>query len=240
MLTLLLIPLWMGCAARPAAATPSPTAAPSPTLPASPTPQQVIEAEPSGRLVSQRTGSPPAMDGRVEGVWESAEPLRVPLTWGMGGTEHALDVELRSLYTDQAIHFMARWPGETPPGAAPGNGQNIVSNVLTLHWRIPEPAAQRLDCNVACHTAFADASGRLSYANAETIPQGGSEALAAAGGWDAGTWTLEWSRPLINGNPYDLQFDDRELAYSFLVKVFARVEGQPDPISGRHLLVFAP
>jgi hypothetical protein len=239
-LAFLLLPLWVGCAARPATPTPSPTAALSPTLPAAPTPRQVIEVEPSGRLVSQWADSPPAIDGRVEGTWESAEPLHLPLTWGMGGTERALDVELRSLYTDQAIYFAARWSGEPPPGAAPGNGQNTVSNVLTVHWRIPEPAAQRLDCNVACHTAFADASGRLAYANAETIPQGGSEALAAAGGWNAGMWTLEWSRPLINGNPYDLQFDDREAAYSFLVKVFARVEGRPDPISARHLLVFAP
>jgi hypothetical protein len=188
-----------------------------------------------GRLVSAWTDSPPEVDGLVEDVWGTADALRLPLTWGMEVTEYALDVELRSLYTDRAIYFVAQWPGE-----APGGPQDTVSNVFTLHWRIPDPAAQRLDCTVACHTAFADGGGRLAYANAETIPQGGGEALDAAGGWDAGTWTLEWSRPLIVRNPYDLQFDDRASAYSFLVKVFRRIEGRPDPVSKRHLLVFQP
>jgi hypothetical protein len=232
----------VGCVAPTAAIEPAPTITPLPPTrvpsptppPATPTRQRVPE-ETSGRLISAWTDSPPDVDGLVENAWERADVLRLPLTWGMGGTKHALDVELRSLYTDQAIYFVAQWPGEAPEGS-----QDTVSNVFTLHWRIPDPVAQRLDCTVACHTAFADGSGRLAYANTETIPQGGGGALDAAGGWDAGTWTLEWSRPLIVGNPYDLQFDDRASAYPFLVKVFKRVEGRPDPISERHLLVFHP
>ena len=115
-----------------------------------------------------------------------------------------------------------------------------MTNRLTVHWRIPEPAARRVDCTVVCHTAFADGEGRFAYANAETIPQGGSGALPAAGNWDGKAWTLEWSRPLLSGNPYDLQFASLDQAYTFLVKVFERVEGRPDPVSARHLLVFQP
>ena len=118
--------------------------------------------------------------------------------------------------------------------------ENTVENKFTLHWRIPDPAAQHLDCAIACHTAFADGSGRFAYANAETIPQGGSGALPVAGKWDGQIWTLEWSRPLLNGNPFDLQFADLDQAYTFFVKVFERVEGHPDPVSARHLLVFQP
>jgi hypothetical protein len=191
-------------------------------------------------LVSQRTSSPPVIDGQVETVWETAQPLRVPLTWGAEGIAHALDVELRAIYDDQALYLLAQWPGERPVGE-----EQTVYNQFTVHWRIPEPEAARLDCNVACHTAFADGGGRVAYANAETIPHGGSETLHAAGGWDAragdaGTWTLEWSRPLSNGNPFDVQFTDRERSYAFMIKVFARVEGRPDPISKPHDLVFAP
>jgi hypothetical protein len=159
----------------------------------------------------------------------------VPLAWGLGGTEHALDVELRALHTDTAVYLLAQWRGEPPSGE-----ENTVSNKLTIHWRIPEAAAQGLDCTVVCHTAFTDGNGRFAYANAETIPQGGSEALPVAGRWDAGTWTLEWSRPLVSANPFDLQFDDPDGAYAFLVKVFERIEGRPDPVSERHLLVFQP
>jgi hypothetical protein len=189
----------------------------------------------AGQLVSRRVASPPVIDGQADAVWEASVPLRLPLTWGWGGTEHALDVELRALHTDEAVYFLARWPGEEPSGEA-----DTVFNTLTVHWRIPEAAATRLDCNVACHTAFADGQGRFAYANAETIPHGGSEALLAAGGWHDGTWTLEWSRPLINGNPFDLQFTDLDQTYVFLLKVFERVEGRPDPVSARYGLGFQP
>lgn len=232
----LAISLWLavvlaGCVARsalPVTATEAATPAPTST-------RESIEADMAGRLVSRRTRSPPEIDGQIEDAWTAAEPLRVPLTWGWGGTEHALDVELRALHTTEAVSFLAQWPGEPPRGE-----ENTVFNRFTFHWRIPEPAAQKLDCNVVCHTAFADGNGRMVYANAETIPQGGSAALAAAGGWHAGIWTLEWSRPLSSGNPFDLQFDDLDRGYSFLVKVFKGVEGRPDPVSARHLLVFQP
>jgi hypothetical protein len=186
-----------------------------------------------GRLVARRTDELPAIDGLVEELWASAEPLRISLTWGIEGTEHALDVALRALHTDEAISFLAQWPGDPPTG-----DEATTYNTITLHWRIPEPAGQHLDCTVVCHTAFADGRGRFVYANAETIPQGGSGALDAAGGWEAGTWTLEWRRPLVSANPFDLQFGDREGPYTFLIKVFARLEGRPDPISARHVLVF--
>jgi hypothetical protein len=157
------------------------------------------------------------------------------LTWGTEGTEHALDVELRALHDERTLYLLARWPGEIS-----SSEENTVYNQLTVHWRIPEPDAAHLDCSVACHTIFADGEGRVAYANAETIPHGGSEALQVAGEWEDGTWTLEWSRPLSNANPFDLQFSDRDRAYAFMVKVFARIEGRPDPISKPHQLVFAP
>jgi hypothetical protein len=197
--------------------------------------REVAGGDTEERLISRRVSSPPVVDGRIESVWDTGEPLRVPLTWGPGGTERALDVVLRALHTDRAVFFLAQWPGERPSG-----GQDVVANKLTLHWLIPETVARRLDCHVVCHTAFADGAGQFVYANAETIPQGGSGALPASGGWDAGTWTLEWSRPLTSGNPYDLQFTDLERSYSFLVKVFEEYEDRPDPTSERHLLVFQP
>jgi len=192
------------------------------------------------QLVSQHTSRAPAIDGQVEALWESAQPLRVPLTWGAEGTEHALDVELRALHDEQALYLLAQWAGAPPSGDL-----DTVYNQFTVHWRIPEPDAEHMDCDVACHTVFADGQGRVAYANAETIPVGSSETLQVAGGYqaggsDAGTWTLEWSRPLVSGNPFDLQMNDRTRAYVFRVKVFARIEGRPDPISKPHQLVFGP
>jgi len=235
--TLLLALLVVGCApgttmpptASPVAVDlPAPTTAPTATQ----APTLTTPGDP-GRLVSQWASSPPAIDGSVEGAWAAAVPLHAALTWGMEGTAHALDVELRALHTDQSVYFLVRWTGGPPSGE-----EDTVSNKFTLHWRIPEPAAQRLDCEVACHTAHADGQGRFVYANAETIPPGGSEALPSAGGWDGDTWTMEWGRPLLNSNPFDLQFSDLDASYSFMVKVFERVEGRPDPVSARYALVF--
>jgi hypothetical protein len=225
-ITLLLAIVVVGCVSR---ATLPPTTAPTPT-------PEAMPVNAAGRLVSRRVASPPVIDGEVDAVWATAVPLQLPLTWGLDGAQ-ALDVELRALHTGEAVYFLAQWPGGPPSGE-----EDTVFNKLTVHWRITDSEAvtQHLDCTVACHTAFTDGQGRLVYANAETIPQGGSEALPAAGGWRAGTWTLEWSRPLINGNPFDLQFADLDRAYLFFVKVFERVEGRPDPVSERHLLVFQP
>jgi hypothetical protein len=202
--------------------------------------QERTGGEAQNRLLSRPVQTPPAIDGQVEAIWEAAEPFSVPLTWGAEGTAHALDVELRALHDEQQLYLLAQWPGAPPDGE-----QETVYNQFTLHWRIPEPDAARLDCNVACHTVFADGRGRVAYANTETIPVGRGETLQIAGGWQAGgpqagTWTLEWSRPLVNGNPFDLQLDDQDRAYVFRVKIFARAEGKPDPISKPHRLVFAP
>jgi len=217
-------------------ATPPPTPTATAMLSSTSTPQAMTTDAPE-RLMVRRVASPPVIDGQVDSVWASAVPLQLPLTWGLDGTEHALHVELRALHTDEAVYFLAQWPSGPPSGE-----ENTVVNKFTVHWRITEPGAvtQDPDCTVACHTAFADGRGRFVYANAETIPQGGNEALPAAGVWRDGTWTLEWGRPLVNSNPFDLQFVDLDQAYLFLVKIFERVEGRPDPVSERNLLVFQP
>ena len=239
-LMMVLLLATMGIARLPGVSRPSASASAHP-VPAgvavlSSTPE-ATSSDVAGQLTAWCTVSPPVIDGQVDPVWATIEPLRMGLTWGIRGTERAFDLELRALRTDEAIHLLAQWPGEPPSGE-----ENTVSNKLTVHWRIPELAgtAQGLDCTVACHTAFADGQGRFAYVNAETIPQGVSETLSAAGGWSAGTWTLEWQRPLVSANPYDLQFTDLGQAYRFYVKVFEGVEGRPDPVSEVHVLTFQP
>jgi hypothetical protein len=188
-------------------------------------------------LLSRHVAEPPLVDGEVDGVWFKAVPLSVPLTWGRHAEEMALAVRLRSLYTDQAIYFLAQWP-EAQPATEPG----VMRNRLTLHFDLPAPTpdAAKHMCLVACHTAFADAAGSLAYLSAETIPPGRTSPLPAAGGWHAGVWQLEWSRPLLVDNHFDLQFEDLEQAYRFFVKVFQWQEGRADPVSKDCQLLFLP
>jgi hypothetical protein len=194
----------------------------------------------SDQLVARRVAVTPSLANGRDQTWEQAEPLRVPLAWGSHGTEHALEVELSALYTDDTLHLRARWPG-APPIAAPTGAAETTANRLTLHWRIPQtPGAPPPACDVACHTAHTDGAGRLAYVHTETIPPGGNPALAAAGGWQDGVWTLVWNRPLVSRNPYDLQFTDPAQAYPFFVKVFLDGAGRPDAVSKLHELVFEP
>ncbi|KPL17994.1 MAG: hypothetical protein AMJ93_14330 [Anaerolineae bacterium SM23_84] len=186
-------------------------------------------------LISRRAGQAPVVDGQEDCIWSCAVPLAIPLTWGRHGEDYALDVKLRSLYTEQAVYFLAEWLGDPPDPEQP-----VVSSRLTLHYDIPQPefgAADRM-CLVACHTAFTDNVGRLVYFSAQTIPPGRTDPLSAAGGWDDGVWKLEWSRELLVDNRFDLQFQDLDRSYPFFVKLFAWQEGRPDPASADCSLVF--
>ena len=175
-----------------------------------------------GQLVAQRVAEGPDLADEFDPAWEQAEPLRASLAWGSHGTEHALDVELTALYTDDTLYLRARWPGASPI-AAPAGAAETTANRLTLHWRIPAaPGAPPPACDVACHTVHTDGAGRLAYVHTETIPPGGHPALTASGGWQDGVWTLVWSRPRVSRNPYDLQLTDPAQSYPFFVKSVPR------------------
>ena len=210
-------------------------AAPTAATIAVPSPALTADASGDWSLVSHPVDALPTMDGKVEAAWAHAEVVRLPLQWGLDGEVHALDVELRALHTQDAICFLAQWPGP-----APAADKETISNKFVAHWPIPQQgeAGRDLNCMVACHTAFADGAGRFTYVSPETIPTGASASLPFAGGWKDGLWTLEWSRPLVNDNPFDLQFLDLSQSYRFFVKIFEGIEGRADPISDWCLLTF--
>jgi hypothetical protein len=188
------------------------------------------------KLVACRTAAAPLVDGHIDEAWACAEPLQMALTWGMRGTEHALDVELSAMYTEGALFFLAQWPGSVPSG-----GADIVRGILTLHFDAPPPpsVSEDLVCLVSCHTAYGNGSGQLVYVGAETIPPGRTDSLSASGSWENGRWCVEWSRRLVEANPFDLQFTDLDREYHLFVKVFEGLDGRPDPVSQPFALVFA-
>jgi hypothetical protein len=190
-------------------------------------------------LLSAATGAPPTIDGVMEAVWGQAPTLMIPLHFGLHGDEPAGTMELLSLHDKTNVYFLARWPAATPDGEP-----DTWRNLLTVHWRLVDPGrvsgestgSEGLACTVGCHTATADSQGRLIGMRAETIPPGLDEDLPAGGGWSAGEWLLEWSRPRVSDNPYDQDLVDTTRSYRFFVKLFLGLEGQPDPVSDVHEL----
>lgn len=192
-------------------------------------------------LRSISTDAPPTMDGAVEAAWDRAPSLLARLHYGLHGDEPAETVELRSLHDAESVYFLARWPAEAP-GGEPG----VWRNLLTIHWRLVDAGqvsgestgSEGLACTVGCHTATAASDGQLIGMRSETIPPGLDQDLPAGGGWSAGEWLVEWSRPKVSENPYDQDLTDPAQGYRFFVKLFLGLEGRPDPVSNVHELRF--
>lgn len=190
-------------------------------------------------LRSVAVDAPPIVDGVIDAAWEQAPALTAPLHHGLHGDEPAGEVELRSLHDETTVYFLARWRADTP-----GGEPDVWRNLATVHWRLVDSGevsgestgSNGLACTVGCHTATADGQGRLIGIRAETIPPGLDEDLPSGGGWSAGEWLLEWSRPRISANPYDQDMTDPTRNYRFFVKLFLGLEGRADPVSDVHEL----
>ncbi len=199
------------------------------------------------RLTAQPTAVALAVDGEIDSVWNTASTLELPLTWGIRGQEPAFPAQLRAIYDDVMIYFLAQWPeADAPKVGAPGaaapeaGAASFIANKLTVYWTLPPPVSGLAApaCDVACHIAYADQTGRIVDLQAETIPPGADEALPVAGAWRDGVWTVEWSRPLQSDNAYDLQFTDLDASYPFFVKVFEGDAERADPVSPLRMMVF--
>ena len=223
----LVVPLLVWAAARAPAVPPGPRLDPELGVPI---------GEP---LRSVAVDSPPEMDGVVDAAWEQAPPLTAPLHYGLHGDEPAGAVELRSLHDEDNVYLLARWSAETS-GGEPG----VWRNLATVHWRLvgtgevsgESTGSTGLACTVGCHTATADGQGRLVGIRAETIPPGLNEDLPTGGGWSAGEWLMEWSRPRISASPYDQNLTDPAQGYRFFVKLFLGLDERADPVSDVHEL----
>ena len=189
----------------------------------------------TGTLISQEVSVSPVIDGQLDAVWGLSSPARIPLQSSGGSAQHPREVELRSVHAGEDVYFYASWTDRSSPPLA-----SAIRNRLTVHFDIPEPwpGAQDVMCLVACHTAFSDGHGRVSYVIAETIPTARTDPQPASGFRAGDVWHLEWSRRLVHSNLFDVQFRDLERTYTFIVKVFDHVEDQPDLVSPRFALVF--
>ena len=190
-------------------------------------------------LRSVAVDAPPTVDGVIDAAWEQAPALTVPLHYGLHGVEPAGEIELRSLYDETTVYFLARWRAETP-----GGEPDVWRNLATVHWRLVDSGevsgestgSNGLACTVGCHTATTDGQGGLVGIRAETIPPGLNEDLPSGGGWSAGEWLLEWSRLRASASPYDQNLTDPARSYRFFIKLFLGLDGRADPTSDVHEL----
>lgn len=63
-------------------------------------------------LLAAYTAEVPAIDGRIDALWERATPLQVTVREAVGGTDPR-QVIMRALYTDDELVLLAEWPDTT-------------------------------------------------------------------------------------------------------------------------------
>lgn len=61
---------------------------------------------------SSYTKTSPAVDGKMEKIWEQASPLAVVVREAMGG-DNPKEVVLRALHSDDTLYVLAEWPDST-------------------------------------------------------------------------------------------------------------------------------
>jgi hypothetical protein len=74
----------------------------------------MAQAEEAAPLVWWSTYSElaPQLDGQVDPLWATAQPLSVPVREALGG-DNPQEVVLRALHTDDALYVLAQWPDAT-------------------------------------------------------------------------------------------------------------------------------
>lgn len=78
------------------------------TLPLSASAGEAVPIE----WISVRVAAPPAVDGRVDGIWSSAVPLKVMVREAIGGTAPR-EVTLRAVHTADSVYVLAQWADAT-------------------------------------------------------------------------------------------------------------------------------
>jgi hypothetical protein len=173
----------------------------------------------------------PAIIAPDDARWAEARPFFLPLHAGSHGPLTDEQVELRALYDDVTIAFWASWPEAVP---AP------VAERFALIWHKDDLPGQRgQDCSTACHIAQSDRDIGVQAVVPAFVPAGREEALPTQAIWQAGVWTITWSRPLHSLEARDIQFIDLSRPYRVRAKVFLDLHHKPDLLSEDIYLTFA-
>lgn len=108
----------------------------------------------AGQVTADRA---PAIDGRVDAVWESASPARFTLSEGSQGT---VEVTLRALRTQTHLYLLVVWPDRTESlnrflelGAGGWKPVRGREDRLNIAWEIGRSVKEFASkgCSVLCH-----------------------------------------------------------------------------------------
>ena len=143
-----------------------------------PSPDKLPEATLTpGILEAVRVSASPAIDGQQEGLWSQAKPLRIQVSGGSNFSDGSTVIELRSVYTDDSVYFLAQWADSTQslrrepwqkqangswkaltdPDCCMGDNNLNYEDKLAILWNINDSIANfnQTGCYVTCHAGEA-------------------------------------------------------------------------------------
>jgi Ethylbenzene dehydrogenase len=122
-------------------------------------------------LVAKKVTAGPALNGKMDPVWQQASPLVVKLNGGKNLVGGSTEVSLRSLYDAEKVYFTAQWKvpakGErrlpfqkqadgswkqlVDPADKGGNDNVYYEDKLAMIWAIKSPSFEKSGCFAGCH-----------------------------------------------------------------------------------------
>jgi hypothetical protein len=124
-----------------------------------------------------KVSTAPQQDGQVESLWSQANPVTIQAMGGNNFKNSSTTIELRSVYTNDSIYFLAQWTDDTQslrrmpwqkqadgswkqmldPNDKGGDNNITYEDKLALIWNINDSIANfnSQGCSVACHAGEA-------------------------------------------------------------------------------------
>lgn len=147
----------------------------------------------SGVLTAIKVAKGPVIDGQVDELWAQARPLQIKLIGGANfGGQGSTTVELRAVYTDDSIYFLAQWDDPTEslrrapwqkqpdgtwkkladPNDKGGDNNLYYEDKLAFIWNINDSIQgfNQSGCFVTCHAG--ENPDKKPYGNKYTAKEG--------------------------------------------------------------------
>ncbi len=139
------------------------------------------EAQQKNVLVGKKVAAGPTLDGVMDDVWKTAQPLTVKALGGKNLPGGSTEVTMRSLYTDDMVYLFVEYKDATEsvrrepwqkqadgswqqlkdPNDKGGDNNLYYEDKVSIFWNINSPAFEQKGCLSACHTGEGKPYGNM-------------------------------------------------------------------------------
>jgi hypothetical protein len=129
----------------------------------------------AGTFTAMKVDKGPALDGKVDALWNKAKGIKIPVTGGANLPKGGTEVTLKAVYTDTDVYFLAQWHDKArsyqrgpwkkqadgswqklkDPNDKGGDNNKYYEDKLAFIWNINTPGFEAAGCMITCHAGEA-------------------------------------------------------------------------------------